>query len=98
EREAREEVFVVRLDALGQAGARIARRDEADQHTVDVDLMLVRRAAAAEAACARKGRIDGGVDREDVASSARIDRNRTSEVDGVDDVETRTMQRRDRGV
>src|SRR4051794_14072065 len=67
EREAREEVFVVRLDALRQTGAGIAGGDEADEHRVDVDLMFVRGGATAEATTVREGGVDGGVDRDHVA-------------------------------
>src|SRR4051795_1822021 len=56
EREAREEVLVIRLDALGEAGARIARGDEAEQHGVDVDLMLVRLFGPRAAAARRESR------------------------------------------
>src|SRR4051794_16845705 len=96
EREAAEEVLVVRLHPFGETRARIARGDEADQDRVDVDLMAIRGRAAAEAASVRKLRIDGGVDGDDVAGRAVSDRNRTSEVDGVDDVEARSLQRVDR--
>src|SRR5207248_10071922 len=42
-------------------------------------------------------RIDCSIERNDIACRTVSDRNRTSEVDGIDDVETRSFQRCDRG-
>ena len=87
EREPVEIVLVVDLDALGQAGRRVARDDQADQHAVHVHLIAVRRGAAAQAAAVREARIDGRVERDDVAGEAVGDRDRPAQVDGVDDVQ-----------
>src|SRR5829696_8735448 len=58
EGEAVEEVLVVDFHAPRQSGAGIAGCDEAEQDGIDVDLMLVRRGAAAEAASVREARVD----------------------------------------
>src|SRR5437868_4143898 len=80
EREARQEVFVVRFDACGKSGARIARNNKADQDGIHIDLMLIGRAPAAEAASIGKLRVNGGIERNDVASGTVGDRNRAPEV------------------
>src|SRR6266545_250860 len=94
ERESVEEVLVVDFDTLGQAGRRISRHDQAYQHGVYVHLMTVGRGPAAKAAAVREARIDRGVDGDDVAGKAIGDRNRPTEVDGVDDVGAWPLQRR----
>ncbi len=45
--EAVEIVLVIHLGAFGEASRRVARYDQANQHGVDVDLIAVRRRAAA---------------------------------------------------
>ena len=97
EREAVEEVLVVDFDAFGEAGRRVAGDDQADQHAVHVDLMAVRRRAAAQAAAVGEARIDGRIERDDVASEAVGDRDRPAQVDGLDDVDARALERGDGG-
>src|SRR3954453_14028564 len=97
EREARQEIFVVRLDAFSQTGARIARNDEADEHCIDIDLMFVRRRSTAKTAAIGKLRIYSRVKRNHVASRAIRNGNGTAEVDGIDDVEARPFERRHGG-
>src|ERR1043165_5386083 len=94
ERESVEKVLVVDLHALGKTRARIAGHDQADEHAIDVDLMAVGRGSAAKTPAVRKGRIDGGIERDDVAGESVGDRNWPAQIDGVDDVETRPFERR----
>ena len=93
EREAVEIVLVVDLDAFGQAGSRIARDDQADQHAVHVHLIAVRRSSAAKAPAVGEARIDGRVEGDDVAGEAVGDRDRPAQVDRVDDVQARSLER-----
>src|SRR5262249_12588040 len=86
EREPREKVLVVGLDAPGEAGGRVARDDQADQDAVHIDLMAVRRRPPAQAPAVREGRIDRGVQGDDVARRAVGDRDRPVQVDRLDDV------------
>mgnify|MGYP003694196599 CR=1 FL=1 len=64
ERESIEVVLVVDFDALGQAGRRVARDDQADQHAVHVHLIAVGRGAAAKAAAVGEARVDRRVERD----------------------------------
>src|SRR5712691_10882358 len=61
EREPIEIVLVVDLNAFGEAGSRVTRNDQADQHTVHIHLMAVRRGPTAQASTVGKARVDGGV-------------------------------------
>src|SRR4051794_37917676 len=87
EREARQEVFVVRLNAFCQTRSGIAGGDEADEHRVYVHLMFIRCCPAAEAPAIGKLRVDCGIKRNYIACRAVSDRDRTPEVDCIDDVE-----------
>src|SRR5688572_10672324 len=66
EREAVEEVLVVDLHALREARRGIARRYEADEDRVHVDLMAVRLGAAAETASVGERRVDRRFQGDDV--------------------------------
>src|SRR3954452_1126208 len=94
EREARQEIFVVRFDAFSQTGAGIARNNEADEHRIDIDLMFVRRRSTAKTAAVGKLRVHSRVKRNPVASRAIRNRNGTAEVDRIDDVEARSFESR----
>ena len=86
EREPVEIVLVVDFDAFGEAGSRVARDDQADQHAVHIHLIAVRRSPTADAPAVGEARIDGRVERDDVAREAVGDRDRPIQVDGIDDV------------
>ncbi len=47
EREPVEIVLVVDFDAFGEAGSRVTRNDQADQHAVHIHLIAVRRSLSA---------------------------------------------------
>src|SRR6185295_14786687 len=79
--EAVEIVLVVDFHTLGETGAGITRGDQADQHTIDVDLITVRRTSATDTAAVGKAGIDGCVNREDVARGAVCNRDRPVQVD-----------------
>ena len=66
EREPVEIVLVVDFDAFGEAGSRVARHDQADQHAVHVHLIAVRRSPPAQAPAVGEARIDRRVERDDV--------------------------------
>src|SRR5215208_628581 len=74
ERKSAQKIFVVHLDAFAKAGAWIAGDDQADQRTVDVHLMFVRRYATTKTAAVRKLRIGCGVERDDVTCGTIGDR------------------------
>ena len=97
EREAIQVVFVVDLDTLRESCCRIARDNQADQHAVHVHLIAVRRRASSHAAAVGERRIDCGVQRDHVAGRAIGDRNRAAQVDRVEDVHARALERRDGG-
>src|SRR5215471_3825099 len=97
EREPREEVLVVGLDALGEAGVGVTRDDQADQDAVYVDLVAVWRRPAAETPAVREGRIDRGVQGDDVSRRAVGDRHRPVQVDRLDDVHAATASALERG-
>jgi hypothetical protein len=86
EREPVEIVLVVDFGAFGEAGCRITSNDQADQHTVHIHLIAVRRRPTANAPAVGEARIDGRVEREDVSRGAVGDRDGPVEVDGFDDV------------
>src|SRR5205085_5126435 len=65
--------------------------DKADKNRIDIHLMLVRRTSTAEAASIRELRIDGGVECNDVARGTVCDRDRAAEVDGIDNIEARSL-------
>src|ERR1044072_956341 len=70
EGEAVEELLVVHLDALEEAGGGVAGGDQAQDDAVDVHLVAGRRGATAEAPAVREGRVRGGVEGDDVAGGA----------------------------
>src|SRR5262249_24946756 len=86
EREPGEKVLVVGLDTPGEAGGRVTRDDQADRDAVDVDLMSVWRCPAAQAPAVREGRIDRGVEGNDVTRRAVGDGDRPVQIDRLDDV------------
>src|SRR5712691_1344876 len=86
EREPREKVLVVGLDALGEAGGRVTRDDQADQDAVHIYLMAVGRCPTAETPAVGEGRIDSVVEGDDVTRRAVGDRDRPVQIDGLDDV------------
>src|SRR5436190_12988195 len=66
EREPVEIVLVVDFDASGEAGSRVTRDDQADQHTVHIHLIAVRRSPTAKATAVGEARIDSRVEGDDV--------------------------------
>src|SRR5688572_13950352 len=89
--------LVVDFDPRGQAGGRVASHDQADQDTVDVHLIAVRLRPTAKAPAVGEARVDGGVERDDVTRKAVGDRDRPAQVDRLDDVDARPLQRGDCG-
>src|SRR6266851_5983637 len=61
EREPVQIVFVIDFDAFGEAGSRVTRNDQADQHAVHIHLIAVWRSPTSKAPAVGKHRIDGRV-------------------------------------
>ncbi len=93
EREPIQVVLVVNLGALREARRRVTRHDQADKDGVHVDLIAIRCCSAAKTPAVRERRINRGVERNDVPREAVSNRDRPAQVDGRDDVETRTLER-----
>src|SRR5438309_1295700 len=92
ERESRYIVFVVDFRAFGKARIRVPGNNQADQYTVHIDLIAVRRSAAAKTTAIREFRINGSVNREYVTRGAVRDRDGAAKVDRLDDVEAGSLE------
>src|SRR5712692_3876319 len=92
EREPVEIVLVVDFDAFGEAGRRVTRHNQADQHAVHIHLIAVRRRPTAKAPAVGEHRIDGRVEGDDVSREAVGDRDGPIQVDDLDDVHARALE------
>src|SRR5271166_1854808 len=87
-REAIEVILIVRLDAFGEPGIRVARDNQTDQHAVYIHLIPIRRGASTQAAAVRELRVDCRVESNYIAGETVGDRNRPAQVDRLDNIQT----------
>src|SRR5436190_13794338 len=93
EREPVEIVLVIDFDAFGKARRRVTRNDQADEHTVYIHLIAIRRSPASNTTAVGKHRIDGRVQGDDVTGEPVGDRDGPTQVNGLKDVEAGALER-----
>src|SRR5690348_3405250 len=86
-------VLVVDFHTFRETGIRISSGDEADQHTVHINLIAVWCSPTADTPAVRKAGVDSGIDGEDIAGKTVGYRDRPIEVDRIDDVCSGSLQR-----
>src|SRR6266571_6252660 len=63
-------ILIVHFHSLGETGAGIARRDQADQHTIHIHLIAVRRSSTPKSSAVREFGVDCRIERENITREA----------------------------
>src|SRR5207249_10407163 len=79
-------VLTFHFHPLGAPGTGVARRDQADQHTIHIHLIAVRCSSTTESSAVGEFGIGCRIERENITREAVLNGNRAAQVDDVDDV------------
>src|SRR6266566_1859712 len=79
-------ILIVHFHSLGETGAGVSRRDQADQHTIHIHLIAVRCSSTTESSAVGEFGIGCRIEGENITREAVLNGNRAAQVDDVDDV------------
>src|SRR5437667_380980 len=76
-------ILIVHFHSLGEPGTGVARRDQADQHTIHIHLIAVRCSSTTESSAVGEFGIGCRIERENITREAVLNGNRAAQVDDV---------------
>src|SRR5438876_4394715 len=85
-------ILIVHFHSLGETGAGVSRRDQADQHTIHIHLIAVRRSSTTKPSAVGEFGIGCRIERENITREAVLNGDRTAQVDDIDNVHTRPFE------
>ncbi len=80
--EPRQIVLIVDFHSFGETSTGITGSDQADEHTIHIDLIAVRRSSSTKLSAVGESRIDRGVDRENITGRAVFNGDRPAQGGG----------------